>query len=85
MDRAEDELDAKAAAELDAKAAARRACRTGHAREVRERYGALLREGAGVVGVSPSTFSRWERGLVRPTGKAAERYGHLLALWEGKP
>jgi transcriptional regulator with XRE-family HTH domain len=50
----------------------------GVGRLVRERAGLTLGEVAHVVGCSPSTIIRWERGEMRPAGARAVRYADLI-------
>jgi transcriptional regulator with XRE-family HTH domain len=50
----------------------------GVGRLVRERAGLTLGEVAHVVGCSPSTVIRWERGETRPAGARAVRYAELI-------
>lgn len=64
-----------------ARSAARGAGTAGRGRRLREASAISMREAADILGVSPSTLSRWERGVVRPRGAAADRYGLLLAEW----
>lgn len=56
----------------------RHMCREGEARRIRLRAHASGGEVADVVGVTPSTISRWERGLLTPRGQAALRYLEAL-------
>jgi len=51
---------------------------TGAAAAIRESAGLSLHEIARVVGVSPSTVLRWERGDHRPRGVCAIRYAQIL-------
>lgn len=44
----------------------RRMFRNGRARRLREQSALSVRELAGMVGVDPSTLSRWERGETTP-------------------
>ena len=53
---------------------------TGAARAIRETSGLSLSELAEAAGVHKSTIFRWETGVRRPRGAAAERY--LRALEE---
>jgi DNA-binding transcriptional regulator YiaG len=64
--------------DLPARIRSRTLARTGAGRRLRERAGVSLHELAAAVLVSPSTVSRWERGLARPRGAAAERYADAL-------
>jgi DNA-binding transcriptional regulator YiaG len=57
---------------------ARRMARSGSARFIREAAGFSASEVARVVGVSPATVSRWERGERIPRADAAERWAELL-------
>jgi DNA-binding transcriptional regulator YiaG len=61
----------------------RAASQTGTTRSVRLAAGLSLREVADSVGVGASTIYRWETGERRPYGKAALRYGDLIAELEG--
>jgi len=56
----------------------RRLASTGAARAIRQDAGLSLGEMAQDVGVHRSTLFRWEAGLRRPRGPAAERYLALL-------
>jgi DNA-binding transcriptional regulator YiaG len=60
---------------------ARDACRSGDGRRLREAMGLSLRETAAALRVSPSSMSRWERGLEAPKGPRAIAYARLLTDW----
>jgi|BarGraNGADG00212_1021973.scaffolds.fasta_scaffold07178_3 transcriptional regulator with XRE-family HTH domain len=51
---------------------------SGGAKLRREKSGLSQVETAGVVGVVPTTISRWESGKRTPRGSAGIRYGRLL-------
>lgn len=61
---------------------ARAAARSGEARLNRESAGIRLHELACELGVSPTTLSRWERGITRPTGELAIRWAELIHVLE---
>ena len=56
----------------------RRLASTGGARALRMGAGLSLREVADELGVSAAAVSRWERGLRRPGGRLALKWGRLL-------
>jgi transcriptional regulator with XRE-family HTH domain len=58
----------------------RRLAASGEARRRREAAGISLAELAEHCGVDASSVWRWERGVRRPRGDAALRYGRLLDL-----
>ena len=57
----------------------RRLARDGEARRIRVDAGLSLREVASAVGVSVAGLSRWELAQRSPHGRAAIRWGRLLA------
>lgn len=64
--------------ELDALTRVRRLASSGAARAIRIGAGASIREVAAVVGVSPATVHRWERGSRAPRGEKGIAYGRAL-------
>jgi DNA-binding transcriptional regulator YiaG len=56
----------------------RRMAATGAARAIRETSGLSLSELAEAAAVHKSTIYRWEHGVRRPRGAAAERYLRAL-------
>jgi len=56
---------------------------TGAARATRENAGLTTGDMGRAVGVDSSTVWRWERGIRRPRGAAALRYGSLLQRLRG--
>jgi len=61
---------------------ARRAFRPAVARALRREARLSMAEIGAAVNVSEGTVSRWETGLRRPRGEAAERYAALLRQLE---
>jgi transcriptional regulator with XRE-family HTH domain len=70
-------VDKPAASVLDL-AQVRLLARSGQARELRVDNELSLADVASAVGSTRATISRWERGLRRPRGEVALRYGALL-------
>lgn len=64
--------------DLDTLTRVRRLASSGAARAIRIGAGASIREVAAVVGVSPATVLRWERGSRAPRGEKGVAYGRAL-------
>jgi DNA-binding transcriptional regulator YiaG len=52
--------------------------KSGHGRDIRLAAGLSLADIADAIGVSSATVHRWERGVRKPYGLAAHRYGALM-------
>jgi len=65
-------------AELLDLAEVRALAKSGRAREIRVDSALSLADVAGAIGVTAPTVQRWEKGLRKPFGQAALRYGALL-------
>lgn len=64
-------------------AEARRLARTGEAERIRQASCTSARENADSIGVSHTTYRRWETGQSMPRGEAAVRWlRHLRRLQE---
>ena len=50
----------------------------GRGRQLREQAGLSLREAARLIGLTPSTLSRWERGARPQRGEGPVRYSELV-------
>jgi DNA-binding transcriptional regulator YiaG len=83
--RRREPIRAMSQVQMWAMTAARDACRSGLARRLREARGLSVAEASDIVGVTPSTLSKWERGLAEPSPWRAVSYGTLLALWNQEP
>lgn len=68
---------------LVAQSALRQALEDGTARQIRKHARLRIPEVARLLGVEPSTVSRWERGLRVPGQSAAVAYHRLLSRLNG--